>query len=974
MRVQPTVGLLPSTPQQPTPPHGRHRIMGLLYLGGSLLSSSVYLLQLHPSVANDFWWPGFNTSGTQTFLSDVVNAELVLTPNGTLPLLSGLYRMKSYASPTTTIEWSASYGRQLLLEPISLVDAITAIRFNSFDMNQNPCPAYCWLDLNRTFEMAHTAKRQSRCTNVELHNGAVYMELVIRNSPYGCLTTSTWASAIESTILAPLRRIPKGHDWLVAYDQRTIFTISDEVVYWSSHGIQYWLNNMQNLYHDGIDDSIHIQNALGYTQSIGTKKVSLSLRGVGSWSTLLANIGVFNDLVSCQYLGCSLIRQANNSVDALGLSWVDDILVPGVSPGITLVQQVIGPFTAIDIKWVVKPSSLLRFVQLWRAQLYQTLTTQTGFEGTVATVDPVPMHWMQGGTQFYGGNPMCPYGTPQPYVQPSFGYYDDCGSQIPHTIDLSGFSILFSMLWMPSSVSVPNICAMCDTTVRACTQALLQSQRFKPTGNILAPASMTTLVQDAVALNICFMQMATRNGIDFVLTQPLIDARYNDPWTFYGWVMIYDWLVGAREVYRFDGDESSVTLMSQTAPTVTMAANPLELPQHACTYIWYITVYVTFVLCGVGVLALLYALVVKLDFDGRNLFQVNRVVGSTWIGRPVLFLRSMTALIVLSTSSVEFTNRNGFAALLLAPRSFWLSALFAGEATWLNYIIQDILLPLAKGTSKYSFVSPLVTWIALVSWDQSAPIEASATAQSNCTISYLGLIVGCESGLVSIGSWPRLVNLMWLCLGLSVVPFCFAQFHRWFRGVRDARIESPSYVSAAAKAYFVSSGDLDSVASVMAGLLCVSDVQFDIKLWQHFEKVRNGPMNTGPSLPRPQLPIPDESRFRRVVRVGIMLLGFMYMIATLVGSYTFLNLTQDTMANDFWWEGFNSTDHQTFLASWFNTQLQTTNSLAATQLDNSQYSDPLQLYINKTATIDVRPLYAAHIQSESNTLTAVVAG
>ncbi|KAF0696677.1 Aste57867_12582 [Aphanomyces stellatus] len=497
--------------------------------------------------------------------------------------------------------------------------------------------------------MAHTAKRQVRCAHVELHNGAVYMELLIRNSPLGCLSTSTWAFAIEATILAPLRNLPQGQLWLVACAQRTRFTIPDEVTHWTDHSIQYWLYNMQNLYHDGISDSISIRNALGNTQSIRTKTMSLLLWGVASWSTVIAHIGAFNDLLACQLLGCSLIRQANNSVDALGIRWVHDVLAPGWSPGIMLVQQVIGPFTAIDNKWVVIPPTVLRFIQTWQEQMYPTLTTHVDF-ATITTVDPVTLNWTQDGTQFYGSNPMCPYGTPQLYVQPSFGCYDDCATQVLHTIDLTGVSVLFATLWMSSTLisAIPQVCHLCHTTTPVCTRALLQVQNSSSEIEMDVSNVTSKLTREWMALNISFMQMANRNGIDFVLTQPLIDISYSDPWTFYGWVMVYEWLVGQREVYSFDGDEGSVTLMSQAHPSFTMAANALELPQNACTYISFVSVYVTFVLCSVGLLVLMYAVAVGFDFDGVNLFQFNRVVGSVWVDRPILFVRCMTALFNLA--------------------------------------------------------------------------------------------------------------------------------------------------------------------------------------------------------------------------------------------------------------------------------------------------------------------------------------
>ncbi|KAF0696679.1 Aste57867_12584 [Aphanomyces stellatus] len=961
-------------------PKGRHRLVvvtALLYLVGTLVSSVVYLLLLHPSVSNDYWWPGFNTSGIQTFLADVVNADLVFAPNGTLPLLSGCYSLKSYASSVTPIEWSASYGRQLLLQPISPVDAITSLRLNTFDMNMNSFPAYCWLDLNRTIEMAHTIKRQRRCAQDERNNGAVYMDLLIRNAPRHALETSTWASSIKATILMPLLNLAHGPAWLKYSGERTMLSIPDEVIHWSKHGIQYWLYNMQNLYHDGIDDSILIENALGYTQSVSTKKQTLVLRGSRSWSTLLANIGIFNDLVSCQYLGCSLIRHANNSIDALGLSWDDDILAPGSTPTISLVRQFIGPFTAIDIKWVVKPPALLQFAQAWHEQLYPILISQSTFPMDVV-VDPIPLNWTFDGTQFYGGNPLCPNGVPQHYVQPPFGYYDNCATQVRHTVALSGFSILFAALWMSPSVTTPlrTVCEICQTTARECAQTLLRVQPFMPKNSTLGPrTTIQAYIRDAIALNITFIQFAMQNGTDFVLVQPLIDATYSDPWTFFGLVMIYDWLIGQREVYRFDGDEGTVTLMSQIHPFMTMTANALELPKHACNYVWYVSVYVTFVLSGVGIFVLLYTTGVGLNFQGVNLFQSNRVVGSIWVGRPMLFLRGMTALVILSTASVTFTNRTGVSALQAAPRSFWMSTLVAGEATWLVYIVQDIATPILIGHNHCSFFSGLVVWVAIVISDQIFPIQMSVTTEAKCVMTYLGMSVECQSGHVYIGSRSHLIVSTGLCISLPFALVCIVQLYNWVHRSTEghSRVAIPNYVPGVAAVYFRPrrSGDLDRVASAMAGLLTISNYYFDIKLWQLFkcESMKSIPVSH-----QADLPMTKVGLRHRCYRVAIVLLGLGYMIATLIGSYAFLRLTEATMANDFWWDGFNATGHQTFLATWFNAQLQTTNVLTPTSLDDARYSDLSQFYQNSSAKIYVHPFYASQIQDEVNSLLGVIAG
>ncbi|KAF0718953.1 Aste57867_1369 [Aphanomyces stellatus] len=969
-QIYPTVDLLPRR----DPLHRVAVWSGLLYVGGSLVSSGLYLMQVHPSVSNDYWWPGFNTSGIQTYVGDVFNAYLLET--GTLPLVIGVFRLKSYASPATVIEWSPSAGRQRLLTPIALAKIIPVLRVVSFDVNMDMQPAYCWLDLNRAFDMAHTAKRQVRCFANERTNGVVYMELLLRNLPTNAFAMSQWANAINASIITPLQLLPNGPAWLATIQSHAWLSIQDEVDYWMNHGINTWINNLQNLNQDGIDDSISIQNALGYAQSVRTKKLPMASRGLASWTTMAANIGIFNDFNLCKQAGCSLIRQSNNSVNALGWSWDVDFLSPTPTVGVQLVRRFIGPLAAIDIKWVPKPQSLLELVQSWQTQLLPFLTSNVQ---TAVTVDPIPVNWMQSGTQFYGGNPMCLFGVPQPYVQPSFGYYDDCTAQVPNTIELSGLSMLFAMQWM-SPLMVPTICQLCQTSTRVCLLAL---SHILPTSAPPLLAASTTAIQatslmETVGLNISIMQMVTRNGTNMVLTQPLVDATNSDPWSFFGWVMVYEWLIGQREVYHFEGDEGTVTLMSQIHPPLTMAANPLELPQHACNYIWYISVYVTFVLACVGVVVWLYAVAGRFDCNGSNLFQFNRVVGSVWIGRPMLFLRGMTALVVLSTASVSFDAQNGIVSTFAAtPMSFWTTCLVAGEATWITYVIQDVLLPLSHGGNKYAHVSSVLTWAVLVVWNLLAPVQLSAFIDVQCTIVIPGVQLTCHSGVVSVGSWARLIWFLGSLVGILASVMLVVRLFKLPRDV-PASTTPAACVSAAAEAYFTSHRNkgLDDVASVMTGLLHGCGIVFDIKLWYSFKKLPRQTVKQTVVLQSGDFkvferPTNQRNKYSRPLRAT---LGLGYLVATLVGSYGYLSLTQATMANDFWWDGFNATGHQAFLAMWFNNQLHTTNLLPATRLDSPAYSDFWQRYDKNTSTIVAASLYAANIQSEVNTLSAVVTG
>ncbi|ETV73959.1 hypothetical protein H257_11276 [Aphanomyces astaci] len=64
-------------------------------------------------------------------------------------------------------------------------------------------------------------------------------------------------------------------------------------------------------------------------------------------------------------------------------------------------------------------------------------------------------------------------------------------------------------------------------------------------------------------------------------------------------------------------------------------------------------VYVTGALLGVTGLVIMYILVSCSHIESSNLLELNCVVGIVWIGRPLLRLRGVTSVCLLSTATVE---------------------------------------------------------------------------------------------------------------------------------------------------------------------------------------------------------------------------------------------------------------------------------------------------------------------------------
>ncbi|KAG9398703.1 hypothetical protein AC1031_014488 [Aphanomyces cochlioides] len=280
---------------------------------------------------------------------------------------------------------------------------------------------YCWVDFHRRWELAHTAKRQERCLARDSQNAAVYLEALLRNSLDW--TSSQFYQPLRTIIFNDVNDTAAGHAWLSELLSFKMVSVDDEIAVWHQYNLTAWTSQVQNLVQEGFDDAIDLVNALGVRQQITITSIPDALRGLSAWSTSWA-----------------LVRGSLYHPDQLGLDWDKDIFNSGFeSPSSRLVRTQIGSFETIDIRFMAPPPSL---IQLYSGfdNSFNALAVQSP-----VTVDAVPITWQNRDFLYYGGNPLCPFGFPQNFVQHSFGYYDDCGSQDPHTIDLTRRSVAFAI-------------------------------------------------------------------------------------------------------------------------------------------------------------------------------------------------------------------------------------------------------------------------------------------------------------------------------------------------------------------------------------------------------------------------------------------------------------------------------------------------------------------------------------------------
>ncbi|KAF0719127.1 Aste57867_1265 [Aphanomyces stellatus] len=984
----------------------RHRylqvIAGCVYLGMTIALSLCALSLAQESASNDYYWPGYNTTGTQTFLADLFNAKLSIqlgldNTNATMIDTSTSFLYKDYTQEDTLIDANPSLARILLLGNIPLPRVIATLRNNSFNTNIKLNTPYCWVDFTRTFELAHTTRRQVRCAIHDMENGAVYLEALLRNTAISDLVSSQFFAALNYSVFDALTYSTVGQSWLATILSHTIDpVITNEVAFWTQAGVTRWQSQVINAYQRNIENSIGIQNALGLTSTIKINNVAY-VRNNNWWTTQSAYVGLWNEIIfSIQFMSCSLVRGAPNFYHTLGIDWDELVIIgPLLSPGIDLTRQYIGPFGSIDIRYVSTPHSLVTafavFNDLYHSAVLSNAARLKAYgELNAMDLNPIPHHWHN--IMSFGGNPMCPYGGPTNFIQPAFGFYDDCSSPQKHTVAIEKDSAIFAVLMMDglSKTSRNDICSLCPSDQRSsCSQTLLKiASLYAAIQTALQQLSSIQLLWlDILTLNATLIQFTTRNATELLLVQAIFTST-SDPWSYFGWIAMYEWVLGKREVHTLDGDVGSFTMISPSHPFDQMTANPLELPRTACTYVWYITLYVTAILVCIGCVLLFYGLYSKFQVEGLDLFYFNRVVGSVWIGRPFIFVRGMTAAVILSTANVALISEGGFAQLKVSSRSWFNVMLLAGETLWLTYAVADFCLPLAwKRAKSYSPLNSFLAWLVIVILETTYPVAPLIKLETKCTISTLGTSIHCTNGEFMIGSTSR---LLWI-IAIQPISLLLAYFAVYAmypvvcsRNKSNChRITHHLLIPVASQAYITRliEGDLvlDRMACVMSGILPMGRFAFDIKIWS----ILAAEYSTPGLLRFPEPKFQAHSSSKIGVNIGLnrkvpsrfrALVGLMYIISTVASSYIYLGLTESTMANDFWWAAFNNTGTQSFVCNWFTTYLQFTNVLPPSQIDKPIYGDESTPY-NLTETILLVPaLYASSIQNEINTLVNIVQG
>ncbi|EQC25097.1 hypothetical protein SDRG_17023, partial [Saprolegnia diclina VS20] len=267
-------------------------------------------------------------------------------------------------------------------------------------------------------------------------------------------------------------------------------------------------------------------------------------------------------------------------------------------------------------------------------------------------------------------------------------------------------------------------------------------------------------VQEA---HIAIVQYALNSSTPQLLSINLLDPSDTE-FMLFGWFFLWDWATGYREVVTLIGDAGALKILSTLMTTTTFEPNALEIPKNLALVLRTGVMYVTFVLVAVSVLVVLHMLGSRGQISGSHLFGLNRVAGIVWVGRPLLLLRSLTAMAVLSTARIDLVQ-NGIVTLFRTTvSSAVLTILSAGEVTWFIYVLNDILMVYTQQYARlYMTKATYLLWLLSAIWSFVSPVTHSATVARTCAAWDLNLQLVCRSGVVRIGDQMRFVELILLC-------------------------------------------------------------------------------------------------------------------------------------------------------------------------------------------------------------------
>ncbi|OQR89142.1 hypothetical protein ACHHYP_06454, partial [Achlya hypogyna] len=748
---------------------------------------------------------------------------------------------------------------------------------------------YCYLDFGRTWPVAHSTRRQVRCETMTA-NGAVYLDAVLRNVDWDAWR-DCWGAAFDVAFGNELQRSAAGQRWLAA-TASVQTTVDAEAAIWTQHGIDRFDTQWQNYKRIGVMNSYAITNAYGISYPLALMELNGAYRR-NSQTTYKMYWSLANDLMAVGRNtsgigGCSLVRSSAEYAFAnttLAAVMIANGTLPSPLPNtLTLVSNYVGPFGVVDMIYVSVPPLVADVTQ----QILNLVRLGLGHESSAAQAlyssisiasacIAVPRIWLKPNYKSYGGSPLCAELTSPKALSGGFSNmlaYDlaciPSSPVVSRAIQSIDSLIVSAVLaGLNTSSNFAAVCASDPTNLAACVAYLTKATRFidlyMPGVRDVPAAAAHAHVQALCVEFLLFTKVNASRPMDLIHTNVLdpIDSDFY----FFGWLYLYDWVLGRREVVSFQGDAGALNLLTDYQLPLAQQVQDSEITTNLVRYCRAGVQYVTAMMLLVALLVLYYIVLSRGQFEGFNMFKLDRVGGIVWVGRPLLFLRSTTALCLLSTAGLELKFSGYVSYFALAPAPWYKVVLAAWEMSWLVAVVDDIFLVITQEyAAYYANINTIIVCSVAAIWTALEPVPATVAVDKKCSVTAVDMQILCTSSVIAIGQMSRFGGLLIVICTCHIISYHVA---KWYVGAKPLSPAASLLLSTGARYHFkhvhrIVHGVyyLDRASAALTGLLTYrcgrTFYVLDIKLWRIFVVTQSSssressgwdPVNMGASIP-----------------------------------------------------------------------------------------------------------------------------
>ncbi|KAF0709892.1 Aste57867_5715 [Aphanomyces stellatus] len=517
------------------------------------------------------------------------------------------------------------------------------------------------------------------------------------------------------------------------------------------------------------------------------------------------------------------------------------------------------------------PAALTNAVHTIVTSLRQTLTRNAVVENVTAQVAyasltdgssglyPAPQSWIDLGHCTIGGSVLCPQMlvssciTPALGLKPYLSFSMVCSEYINYITLTPVRQTIVAAITLAGLTNVTTdernaICVQDPGFYGVCISYLGETALFVQ--HFMNVSALDALVQHAnAAVQAVGFELIQYGAVDMLspvqldrllLFNPL-DSRFD----MYAWMFMVEWALGIREAVRFEGDHGALTVVTEPLQPLQQEVNVAEFPSSVAFYMRGTVTYVTGIMIALFSLALVYALVSRGYVEVLNLLELQRVGAIVWIGRPILCVRSLTALGMLASATVHLDTTGNISMFTEPPNPWYKTLLSANEVTWLVAIVNDIAMSVTKDyTSYYATINSILVWIIAFVLSYTSPIQHAVEIDKQCHVVHVDFQVECTSAVVQIGAPTRLVTLMCIAWTCNVTCYVVTRIVLGRERLQTNAVHS-IFLYAGAKYLFLISpwvhNDIyymDRMSGLLNGLLTIERENviygLDVKLWHMF--------------------------------------------------------------------------------------------------------------------------------------------